>query len=79
MNRVYGDACDKYVATVVVYANSSNKLFYTETLTGASAVAVPATDCLNLFLKGVVAVKGGVYYKAKSCTEAGVIDFGFPA
>lgn len=79
MERIYNDACDKNVASVIVYANSSNKLFYTETLTGDKAVAVPATDCLNLFLKGVVAVKGGNYYKAKSCTSAGVIDFGFPA
>lgn len=77
MNRVYQDAADKNVAAVLVYANSSNKLFYTEALTGATAVPVPAEDCLNLFLKGVVAVKGGVYYKAKSCTSAGVIDFGF--
>lgn len=79
MKRIYNDAADKNVASVVVYANSSNKLFYTETMTGASAVEVPAADCLNLFLKGVVAVKGGTYYKAKSCTSAGVIDFGFTA
>lgn len=79
MKRVYLDAKDKNVAKVVVYANSSNKLFYTETLTGDKAVAVPADDCLDLFLKGVVAVKNGTYYAAKSCTSAGVIDFGFTA
>lgn len=78
-NKVYYDANEKYVATTVVYANSSNKLFYTSTLTGATAVEVPATDCLNLFLKGVVAYKGGKYYAAKTCTDAGVIDFGFSA
>lgn len=79
MKKVYFDANEKNVAKVIVYANSSNKLFYTEALTGDKAVAVPAEDCLNLFLKGVVAVKGGTYYAAKSCTTAGVIDFGFTA
>lgn len=79
MSKVFNDACDKNVAVNIVYANASNKLFYTETMTGDSAVPVEADDCLNLFLKGVVAIKNGNYYAAKSCSSAGVIDFGFPA
>lgn len=73
MTKVYNRAEDEHVAAVIVYANSSNKIFYDET---ANKEQVPAADCLNLFLKGVVCKKGTTYYKAKSCTEAGVIDFG---
>lgn len=75
MDRVYQDAKDKNVATVLVYANSANKVFYD----AAFKTEVPADDCLELFLKGVVALKGTTYYAAKSCTKAGVIDFGFAA
>lgn len=75
-DRVYQDAEDKNVATIVVYANESKALFYDSAFTEAKAV--PATDCLNLFFKGVVALYDGSYYTAKSCTDAGVIDFGFP-
>lgn len=72
MDRVFQDAKDKNVAAVLVYANSSNAIFYD----AAFKNAVPAEDCLELFLKGVIALKGTNYYKAKSCTKAGVIDFG---
>lgn len=75
MTKIYDDACDKNVAAVVVYANESNELFFDEECTNA----VPAEECLNLFVKGVVAVKGDSYYNAVSCTKAGVIDFGFTA
>lgn len=75
MNRIYNDAADKNVATVVIYANESKALFYDAECT----VAVPATDMLNLFLKGVVAVLDGTYYAAVTCTSDGVIDFGFGA
>lgn len=76
MDRMYFDANDKNVAAVVVYANSSNKIFYDAT---AKDNLVPAEDCMGLFVKGVVCKKGNTYYKAKSCTEAGVIDFGITA
>ena len=77
MDRIYQDAVDKNVAKVVVYANESKALFYDAAFTEEKAV--PADDCLNLFFKGVVALFDGSYYAAKSCTDAGVIDFGFPA
>lgn len=76
-DRFYQDAVDKNVAAVKVYANESKALFYDSAFTAAKAV--PAEDCLNLFVKGVVALYNGSWYSAKSCTEAGVIDFGFPA
>ena len=75
MDRIFQDAVDKNVATVVIYADASKDLFYDE----AGTAAVPATDCLNLFAKGVVCKYLGTYYAAKSCTDAGVIDFGLPA
>lgn len=76
-DRFYQDAVDKNVAAVKVYANESKALFYDAEFTEAKAV--PAEDCLNLFVKGVVALYDGTWYAAKSCTEEGVIDFGFPA
>lgn len=69
---LFQDARDKNVAVRVIYADSSNDLFYDE----AFEKAVPNEDGLNLFVKGVVAFKDGVYYAAKSCTEAGVLNFG---
>lgn len=69
---LFQDARDKNVATRVVYADASNDLFYDEDC----SVAVPVDDGLNLFIKGVVAFKDGVYYTAKSCTEGGVLNFG---
>ena len=72
MTKIYNDACDKNVATNVVYLNESNELFYD----AAFANAVKPADCLNLFHKGVVGVKDGTHYAAVSCTSAGVISFG---
>lgn len=73
MDRIFNDACDKNVAAVIVYANSSKKLFYD----AAFKTAVPATDCLNLFQKGVICKDStGNYHAAAGCTAAGVIDFG---
>lgn len=76
-DRFYDDAVDKNVAAIKVYANESKALFYDAEFTAAKAV--PATDCLNLFVKGVLALYDGTWYAAKSCTTEGVIDFGFPA
>ena len=72
--RVMGDAEDKYVSTIVIYADANKDLFYDQ----AGTEAVPAEDCLNLFLKGVVCLYSGTYYKAVSCSDAGEISFGLP-
>lgn len=76
-DRFYQDAVDKNVAAVKVYADSNKALFYDAEFTEEKAV--PAEDALNLFVKGVVALYDGSWYAAKSCSEEGVIDFGFPA
>lgn len=74
MNKIYDDAKDKNVATVVLYADANKDLYYD--VNGTEAVK--AADCLELFIKGVVCIYDGDYYKALSCTEEGVINFGFP-
>ena len=71
MDKIYIDAKDKYVAAVVVYADNSNNLFY-----DAGSVPVPAKDCLELFVKGVICKKGTNVYRALSCSNEGVINFG---
>lgn len=74
ITKIYNEANDKY-ATVVLFVNNSNELFYDEAFTEA----VPAADCFHLFTAGVVAKKGDTYYKPVSCTAAGVINFGLTA
>lgn len=69
---IYDDAKDKNVAVTVVYANETNELFYDAECT----VEVPAEDGLDLFVKGVVALKSDEYYKPVSCSKDGVLDFG---
>lgn len=59
-NNVYARADEKFVKTVVLYANSADKLFYDE---GAKADKVVAADLTDLFLKGVVIKKENVYYR----------------
>ncbi len=74
MNRVFQDAKDKYVSAVIVYFND-NKFYFDE----AFEQEVSADEMKDLFFKGIVAVKNDVFYTAKSMTDAGVVDFGFPA
>lgn len=74
MDKIYLDANDKNIAAYVVYANSSKELFYDSSF----ETEVPAADCVNLFVKGAVALYSGAYYRALSVTTEGVIDFGFP-
>lgn len=71
MKRFYKDACDKNVATRVIFTNDS-KYYYDE----AFQNEIPAADMLNLFIQGVVLKSGTTYTAAVSCTEAGVISFG---
>lgn len=71
--KLFNHADDKNVAAVLVYANSSGNLFYDQ----AFEKAVPAEDCLNLFVKGVVCLKAGSYYIPTSCTAEGVMTFAF--
>ena len=70
MKKIFIDAEDKNVACNVIYTTDGENFTYDK----AGEEAVNAADLFNLFIKGVVAVKDGVYYKPVSCTEAGVID-----
>lgn len=72
MDKIFMDAKDKNVAKIVVYADAEGNLFYD----AEKSVEVPSEDCIDLFMKGVVALMDGTYYQAVSCTDAGVIDFG---
>lgn len=74
MDKIYEHADDLHVRQYIVYMDDSGDIFYDEDCTEE----VEAEDCLNLFMKGVVAVSDGVYYKALSCTEEGVIVFALP-
>ena len=73
-DKIMNDAKDEHVAVNVIYADSSNNLFYDELHTASKAVS--ATDCLELFVKGVICKKGTSYYAAVSCSADGTIDFG---
>ena len=74
MKKIFQDAVDKNVAAVMLFADASKDIFYDE----AHKEPVPAEDCVNLFIKGVVCEYNDVLYKALSCSDAGVINFGFP-
>lgn len=76
MTVIYRDAADMNVAVRVIYANESDELFYDANCTEGNEVA--DTDLFNLFVKGVVCVKDGTYFKAVSYNEDTGISFGFP-
>ena len=78
MAKIYNDAVDKNVAVTVVYAGSDNKVYATPEAATAkkSGTDIKGDEALNLFIKGVVALKSGTYYAAVSCTDAGVLNFG---
>ena len=73
--KIFIDGDDKNVAATVIYTANGTKYTYD----AAGKMEVKAADMFDLFVKGVVAVKNGVYYKPTSCTKAGVITFPFPA
>lgn len=78
MGKIFNDAKDKNVAVTVVYAGSNNKVYATpeEATAKKAGTEIEGAAALDLFLKGVVALKAGTYYAAVSCTDAGVISFG---
>lgn len=77
MLKIYADSEEKYVKTAVVFYKAADQKIYYD---AEFETEVPATDCMNLFLKGVVAQDAdGAVYAATSCTKAGVITFAFPA
>ncbi len=59
-NQIYAHADEKFVMTTMLYANSSDKLFYNE---DAKTEPVKNADLKELFTKGVTVTKSGVVYK----------------
>ena len=74
-DKIFIDGDNKNVAVTVIYTKDGVAFTYD----AAGKKTIDAKDIFELFIKGVVAVKDGVYYKPTSCTEAGVITFPFPA
>lgn len=72
MEKIYQRAEDKYVATRVVYLNSTDsKLYYDSEFT----TEVEADEMKNLFLKGVVCDNGTAILAAIGYSDADGITF----
>lgn len=67
-DNVYAQAEEKFVKTLMVYADSSNVLFYDAELKNA----VSTVDLKDLFLKGLTVVTDDACLKAVAYTEAGI-------
>ena len=67
-DNVYAHVDEKFVKTVLVYANGSNVLFYDE----AFENAVSTEDLADLFLKGITVVTADAYLAALAYSEEGV-------
>lgn len=61
---------DKYVKTVVLYANSSKALFYDKE---AKVDKVAKDDLKDLFLKGVVVFMSDTYYAPVCLKSTGLV------
>lgn len=69
--NIYARAEEKYVKTVLVYADDSNVLFYDE----AKTEEVKTADAQDLFLKGLTVVADDVYMRAVAFGASGVICY----
>lgn len=66
MNKIFGDAKDKYVSNVVLYGHSDNYLYLDE----GHTEAVNRETLLDLCMKGLVLVSySGSYYAPISFTD----------
>lgn len=70
--NIYAKSDEKFVKTLVLYADSSDKLFYDK---AAKADAVQKDDLLDLFMKGVTVFKTDVYYKPVAFKESGIVGY----
>lgn len=61
---------DKYVKTVVLYANSSKALFYDKE---SKVDKVAKDDLKDLFLKGVVVFMSDIYYAPVCLKSTGLV------
>lgn len=70
LTKIYGDACDKYVANVVLYAKTtSDGYLYTDS---AATTTVDRATLLDLCMKGLVLVShDGSFYKPLFFKDSG--------
>lgn len=59
MNKIFGDACDKYVEAVTLYYKSGDGMLYTKKTGSNYSDPIPAAELKNLFSKGMVLVDDG--------------------
>lgn len=69
-DHVYANGDETYVKTTMLYADSSDKLFYDS---AAKTDKVEKADLVELFTKGVTVVKAGVYYCPVCLNDTGLI------
>ena len=69
---IYAKADEKFVKTVVLYANSSKALFYDKE---AKTDKVAKTDLQELFTKGVTVVMNKEFYAPVCLKEEGLISY----
>lgn len=70
--NVYAKVDEKYVKTVVLYANSSKALFYDK---AAKTDKVKEAELKELFLKGVAVVYNNDHYKPVCLKAEGLISY----
>lgn len=61
---------EKYIKTVILYADGSDKLFYDKS---AKVNKVAKEDLKDLFMKGITIFKSDVYYKPICLKTEGVV------
>lgn len=69
--NVYAKVDEKYVKTVVLYADSSKALFYDK---AAKTDKVKKAELKELFLKGVAVVYNNDHYKPVCLKDEGLIS-----
>lgn len=67
-HNIFAKADEKFVKSVVLYADSNKKLYYDE---AAKTDKVKAEDMLDLFQKGVVVFLSDKYYAPCMYSSAG--------
>lgn len=68
--NIFARADEKFVKTVVLYANASKVLYYDAE---AKTDAVAKEELKDLFLKGVTVIMSDVYYKPVCLKSTGLI------
>ncbi len=70
--NIYAKVDEKFVKTVVLYANGSKALFYDKE---AKTDKVAKTDLQELFVKGVTVVMNEEFYKPVCLKDEGLISY----